>query len=91
MFFWFKIIAVISSPLFIFGFAFWLRYWQIFPNMKGSETWKYARDNNLTIVTKDADFSDLVLLNNPPPSVIHVKLGNMKMKVLVKSLSVWQC
>lgn len=46
------------------------------PNMKDSEIWKYAKENNLTIVTKDADFSDLVLLNNPPPRVIHIKLGN---------------
>ncbi len=50
------------------------------PNMKDSEIWKYAKENNLTIVTKDADFSDRILLNNPPPSVIHIKLGNMKMK-----------
>jgi predicted nuclease of predicted toxin-antitoxin system len=28
------------------------------PDMKDSEIWKYARENNLTIVTKDADFSD---------------------------------
>lgn len=50
------------------------------PDMKDSEIWAYAKENNLTIVTKDADFSDLVLLNNPPPRVIHIKLGNMKMK-----------
>lgn len=50
------------------------------PNMRDSQIWKYAKENNLTIVTKDADFSDLVLLNNPPPRVIHIKLGNMKMK-----------
>ena len=50
------------------------------PNMTDSEIWKYARENNLTIVTKDADFSDRILLNNPPPRVIHIKLGNMKMK-----------
>jgi len=36
--------------------------------------------NNLIIVTKDADFSDIIMLNNPPPKVIHIKFGNMKMK-----------
>ena len=60
------------------------------PNMKDSEIWKYARENNLTIVTKDADFSDLVLLNNPPPRVIHIKLGNMKMKAFHNAVdNIW--
>ena len=39
----------------------------------------YSKENYLTIVTKDADFSDMILLNQPPPRVIHIKLGNMKM------------
>ena len=61
------------------------------PNMKDSEIWKYARENDLTIVTKDADFSDLVLLNNPPPRVIHIKLGNMKMKDFHNAVdNIWQ-
>ena len=60
------------------------------PDMKDSEIWKYARENNLTIVTKDADFSDRVLLNNPPPRVIHIKLGNMKMKAFHNAIdNIW--
>ena len=60
------------------------------PNMKDSEIWKYAQENNLTIVTKDADFSDRVLLNNPPPRVIHIKLGNMKMKAFHNAIdTIW--
>ena len=60
------------------------------PNMKDSEIWNYARKKNLTIVTKDADFSDLVLLNNPPPRVIHIKLGNMKMKTFHNAIDkIW--
>jgi predicted nuclease of predicted toxin-antitoxin system len=44
----------------------------------------------LTIVTKDADFSDLVLLNEPPPRVIHIKFGNMKMREFHQLLSkIW--
>ena len=50
------------------------------PHMKDSEIWAYAKEKSLTIVSKDADFSDLVMLNNPPPRVIHIKLGNMKIK-----------
>ncbi len=58
--------------------------------MKDSKIWKYAKENNLTIVTKDADFSDLILLNNPPPKVIHIKLGNMKMKVFHNAIdNIW--
>ena len=48
--------------------------------MKDSEIWEYAKKHHLTIITKDADFSDMVMLNDPPPKVIHIKMGNMKMK-----------
>ena len=47
--------------------------------LKDSEIWEYAKENNLIIVTKDTDFSDMVMMNNPPPKVIHIKIGNMKM------------
>lgn len=43
-----------------------------------SEVWEYARLNNLTIITKDVDFSLKILTNNPPPKVIHLKVGNLK-------------
>ena len=33
-----------------------------------------------TIITKDSDFSDRILLNTPPPKVIHIKFGNLKIK-----------
>jgi len=60
------------------------------PNMKDSDIWIYAKEHNLTIVSKDADFSDLVLLNNPPPRVIHVRLGNMKMKAFHNAIDgIW--
>jgi len=48
--------------------------------VEGQRIWSYAKENNLTIVTKDADFSELILLNDPPPKVIHIKYGNMKMR-----------
>lgn len=43
------------------------------------EIWQYAKNNNLTIITKDVDFSNKILLNEPPPKVIHIRFGNMKM------------
>ena len=61
------------------------------PSMKDSEIWHYAMENDLIIVTKDADFSDLVLLNNPPPKVIHIKMGNMKIKALHRAIDgIWE-
>lgn len=44
-----------------------------------SMIWQYAKENNLTIITKDSDFSSRILLHTPPPKVIHIRLGNMKM------------
>jgi len=51
------------------------------------EIWRYALDHNLTIVSKDADFSDLVLLHDPPPRVIHIKYGNMKLREFHQHIS----
>jgi predicted nuclease of predicted toxin-antitoxin system len=32
-----------------------------------TEIWQYAKDQNLAIVTKDADFSDRLMLDTSPP------------------------
>ncbi len=57
---------------------------------KDSEVWAYAKQHGLIIVSKDADFSDRVLLSQPPPRVIHVKLGNMKIGAFHHAISkVW--
>lgn len=45
-----------------------------------TQVWSYAKREGLTIVTKDTDFSDRILLAAPPPRVIHIRLGNMKMR-----------
>jgi predicted nuclease of predicted toxin-antitoxin system len=45
-----------------------------------SEIWDYAKQNNLTIITKDADFSHRIIVSPPPPKIIHIKIGNMKLK-----------
>jgi len=37
---------------------------------------EYARCENLAIVTKDADFSDLSVLRGFPPKVIWIRRGN---------------
>ena len=52
--------------------------------------WGYARDNDLTIVSKDADFSNRVVLTDSGPHVIHIRVGNTTMAELHRYLSaVW--
>ncbi|MEG4109088.1 DUF5615 family PIN-like protein [Microcoleus sp. S13_C5] len=38
--------------------------------------WDYAKDNNLMIVSKDADMHDQSLVFGNPPKVIWLRLGN---------------
>lgn len=38
--------------------------------------WSYARENGLTIVTKDADFGEMSVLLYSPPRVIWLRRGN---------------
>lgn len=52
-----------------------------------SAIWDHAARNGLTIVTKDADFTDRALLSRAGPHVIHIRAGNMKMRVLHEFLS----
>lgn len=50
------------------------------PSRHDTQIWEYAKENGLTIITKDSDFSSRILLSVPPPKVIHVRLGNMDMR-----------
>lgn len=42
--------------------------------------WEYAKDRELVIVTKDADFSDRLMIDLSPPKVVHLRFGNMRKK-----------
>jgi predicted nuclease of predicted toxin-antitoxin system len=42
--------------------------------------WDFARKNNLVIVSKDADFSTRIIVQQPPPWVVHLRFGNLRMK-----------
>lgn len=44
------------------------------------DIWEYALKHHLTIVSKDSDFSEKILLQTPPPRVIHIRFGNVNMK-----------
>ena len=59
--------------------------------MPDSQVWQYAKENDYIIVTKDADFSDRILLLSPPPRVVHIRLGNMKLRDFHDKInSVWR-
>lgn len=50
------------------------------PAAPDTDVWNYACENNLTIVTKDRDYADRILLSTPPPRIIHLKIGNLRMR-----------
>lgn len=55
-----------------------------------SQIWNHAKQNDLTIITKDTDFSNRVIFHQPPPKVIHVRLGNLKIRDFFVAInSVW--
>lgn len=43
-----------------------------------SQVWEYARKHRLIIVSKDADFSDRIIISSPPPKVAHLRFGNLR-------------
>ncbi|MEM1167622.1 MAG: DUF5615 family PIN-like protein [Cyanobacteria bacterium P01_H01_bin.35] len=52
------------------------------------DVWQYARDNQYIIVTKDADFYDLVILLGFPPKLIWIRVGNCttsQIEILLRS------
>lgn len=55
--------------------------------MSDKELWEYARTNKLTIISKDTDFSDRIIASLPPPKIIHIKFGNLRLKDMYRILS----
>lgn len=39
---------------------------------------EFARRRGLVIVSKDADFSERIILRTPPPWVVHLRFGNLR-------------
>ena len=69
----------------------------IFPNSKqvraagledasDTEIWNYAKTNDFTIVTFDADFADIANMKGSPPKIIWLRTGNMTTKNIVEIL-----
>lgn len=51
------------------------------------EIWEYSKENDLIIISKNADFSNKIVVKSPPPKVIHIKVGNLKIRDLHKFLN----
>jgi predicted nuclease of predicted toxin-antitoxin system len=47
-------------------------------NPSDSQIWEFARKHRAVIVSKDADFSDRIITQSPPPWVVHPRLGNLQ-------------
>ena len=47
-----------------------------------SRIWQHAQTFDLVIVTKDADFSFRIAMESPPPRVVHLRIGNMRLREL---------
>lgn len=56
-------------------------------NFSDVEIWKFAKENNYTIVTFDADFYDLANLKGHPPKIIWLRFGNTKTDFLAEVLN----
>lgn len=78
-----------------YNFSLWkgenfLHVHDIDDSMTDSAIWELSKKNDLCIVTKDCDFSNRILLSTPPPKVIHIKTGNLRIKELYSFLKrVW--
>ncbi len=46
-------------------------------NCDDSEIWEYAKKNSYSIVTFDADFYDISVINGHPPKIIWIRRGNL--------------
>jgi predicted nuclease of predicted toxin-antitoxin system len=73
------------------------RLWDVFPDVThvslvgldrspDAEGWAYARAHDRVIVTKDADFADMVVLRGFPPKVVWLRLGNCTVRELEDAL-----
>jgi predicted nuclease of predicted toxin-antitoxin system len=55
-----------------------------------SSVWQQGVEGRLIIVTKDADFRHRILMSEPPPWIVHVRVGNLRLRPFIEHLtSVW--
>ena len=49
--------------------------------------WLFARDNGLTIVSKDSDLSEMGVIDSFPPSLVWIRRGNCSTNENVDALA----
>ena len=77
-----KYLIVVNLPYYfgLWNASEYIHQTDVNPLAKDQVIWEYAKENSLTIITKDSDFSNRILFKDPPPKVIHIKIGNVSMK-----------
>ncbi len=55
-------------------------------NSTDTDIWEYSKNNNFTIVTFDADFYDISIINGHPPKIIWIRTGNLSTTKLTEIL-----
>lgn len=59
-------------------------------NPADSQLWDLAKVNQWVIITKDADFSNRILVSTPPPWIVHLRFGNLRRREFHRFFeSVW--
>ncbi|HEX5502483.1 MAG TPA: DUF5615 family PIN-like protein [Thermomicrobiales bacterium] len=48
-------------------------------SLTDSALWAAARREHWAIVSKDADFAARIAATNPPPWVVHLRIGNLRL------------
>lgn len=51
-----------------------------------TQLWEHAKSHELVIVSKDADFSNRMMLQPSPPWVVHVRFGNLRLSAFHQRL-----
>jgi len=55
-------------------------------NVSDKEIWRFAKENNYTIVTFESEFFDLAMIFGHPPKIIWLRTGNTTTNNLEKLL-----
>ncbi|MEQ9099794.1 MAG: DUF5615 family PIN-like protein [Imperialibacter sp.] len=55
-------------------------------DMEDSDIWPYSKEHGFTIVTFEADFYDISVINSHPPKVIWIRTGNLSTNQIAQLL-----
>jgi predicted nuclease of predicted toxin-antitoxin system len=79
----FLIDANLPAKIKVWGSDRFIHVSEINAGWNDDEIWKYAKENDLSIITKDKDFLIYQLTNGFPPKIVHIKFGNLKLKEFI--------